>query len=117
MSNSISANDKVIVVSCVEDEDYMCRKVMKKYTQWGLETNMNKTEYVYVESEIDQDPSLQMRHIRTSEELKYVGSIIVLNDTTSNIGIGELVRVKSKAEFLIRCFGHSRSREQLYCRY
>lgn len=75
LSTLFFADDQVIIANCEEDIDYMLRKLKDEYERAGMKMNVSKTEYLRVGEE-DEDPDLQLRQIRKSEEYKYLGSII-----------------------------------------
>lgn len=58
---------------CEEDADYMIKKLIEEGAEWGVEINRYKTKYICVRSESNQDLSLRIGHIRTSEIVKYLG--------------------------------------------
>ncbi|XP_044755011.1 uncharacterized protein LOC123313964 [Coccinella septempunctata] len=78
-------DDQVIIANCEEDIDYMLRKLKEEYEKWGLNINMKKTEYLHIGGEQEEeDPSLQLREIRSCKEYKYLGSIISKEGTSDN---------------------------------
>ncbi|KAF2889182.1 hypothetical protein ILUMI_16991, partial [Ignelater luminosus] len=54
-----------------------------EYENWGMNVNMHKTEYLRIGEE-QEDPDLQLRHIKRCEEYKYLGRIIANKGTSEN---------------------------------
>ncbi|KAG8333849.1 hypothetical protein J6590_102119 [Homalodisca vitripennis] len=42
------ADDQVVVAEDEEDLEYMLRKLTEEYEGWGLEVNMDKTQYLVI---------------------------------------------------------------------
>lgn len=40
------ADDQVVLSNVREDMEYIMRKLVGKYYQWGLSVNINKTQYL-----------------------------------------------------------------------
>jgi len=40
-------DDQIVIIQDKEDLEYMNRKLMKEYRKWGLEMNINKTQYLH----------------------------------------------------------------------
>ncbi|KAF2886445.1 hypothetical protein ILUMI_19728, partial [Ignelater luminosus] len=67
-------DDQVLIANDKNNADYMFRKVSTEYEKWGLKINMDKTEYLRIGDQ--EDPKLEIRHIKETKEFKYLGSII-----------------------------------------
>lgn len=46
------ADDQLVIAQSKEDLEYMTRKLLKEYQQWGLTVNVNKTEYMCSEMDV-----------------------------------------------------------------
>ncbi|KAF2906106.1 hypothetical protein ILUMI_00077 [Ignelater luminosus] len=44
-------NDQIIIANCEGDVDYMLRKLKEEYENWGMNVNMQKTEYLPIGEE------------------------------------------------------------------
>lgn len=77
------ADDQVIIACDEDDADYMLRKLKDEYENWGLNINMQKTEYMKVGGkQEDEDPELQIRGIKRTTNYKYLGSILTEEGNT-----------------------------------
>lgn len=69
------ADDQVILANDEDDIEYMYRKLEEEFTTWGLKINLDKTEYLRVGGQAE-DLQLAQGVIRSTQEFKYLGSII-----------------------------------------
>lgn len=42
------ADDQVVIEQDLDEIDYMTRKLIEEYDQWGLDLNLTKTEYMSI---------------------------------------------------------------------
>lgn len=75
LTSLLFADDQVVLASDEGDIDYMFRKLIEEYEKWGLKVNMDKTEYLKIGEE-QEDQELQIRKVKRGKEFKYLGSII-----------------------------------------
>jgi hypothetical protein len=68
------ADDQVIIAQDTEDGEYMLRKLIEEYIQWGLQINFGKTKYLTL------DPGAgivtETGQIKAVNKFKYLGSIL-----------------------------------------
>lgn len=76
------ADDQVIFAGDEDDMIYMVNKLMEEYRKWGLNINLQKTEYMCLGKDVG-DLILETGKIKKCESFKYLGSII------TNIGTCE----------------------------
>lgn len=69
------ADDQIILANDEDDITYMMRKLLEELTEWGLQVNMNKTEYLCVGTS-GTDLDIQGRTIKNTDKYKYLGSLI-----------------------------------------
>lgn len=70
------ADDQVVLSQDAEDMEYMTRKLIEQYQEWGLTVNMEKTQYMVIGEE---GKDLQLNNgmvIKACEEYTYLGSKI-----------------------------------------
>ncbi|XP_030746803.1 uncharacterized protein LOC115875475 [Sitophilus oryzae] len=67
-------DDQIILAQDYEDLEYMTRKLIEEYHKWGLEVNLNKTEYMCIGGE-QQNLILeqQQQEIKHCQKYKYLG--------------------------------------------
>jgi len=67
------ADDQAVAAQDIDDIEYMTRKLMEEYNKWGLEVNIDKTEYMCIGGQ-QQDLRLATGHtIKHCSEYKYLG--------------------------------------------
>ncbi|XP_044766946.1 uncharacterized protein LOC123322925 [Coccinella septempunctata] len=96
LSTLLFADDQVIVTNDENDADYMFRKLKEEFEAWGLTINMNKSEYLKVGDQQEEDPDLQIHNLKKCSQLKYLGSIIS-KDGTSKKDIENRTQLGKKA--------------------
>ena len=47
------ADDQVVMAQSQEDVEYMCWKLQEEYSKWGLTTNIAKTKYMSLGTNIN----------------------------------------------------------------
>lgn len=70
------ADDQVVLAEDKEDLEYMTRKLKEEYEKWGLTMNLQKTQYLCVGA--DQQENLMLEHgdeITVCNDYKYLGVI------------------------------------------
>jgi len=75
------ADDQVVISQDYEDLEYMTRKLIEQYDKWGLEVNLEKTEYMCIGGE---QRDLQLNNglvIKRCTEYKYLGMKLSHNGT------------------------------------
>lgn len=83
LTNLLFADDQVIFACDEEDTDYMLRKLDEEYKKWGLNINLNKTEYMRIRESQDVDPELEInKKISRCTEYKYLGFVITEEGNT-----------------------------------
>lgn len=71
----------------------MTRKRIEEYTRWGLEVNIDKTEYMCIGEEQKDLALLNGQRIKVCKEYKYLGLKI-----TNNELLDEVIRKKNSVE-------------------
>lgn len=70
------ADDQIVLAQDYDDLEYMTRKLIEEYDKWGLEVNLQKTEYMCIGGE-QQDLILeqqqQHQQIKQCKKYKYLG--------------------------------------------
>ena len=69
------ADDQVVIAEDEEDLEYMLRKLIEEYEEWGLEVNSEKTQYLAIGRE-GRDLNKNGKKIRNVDEYKYLGVTI-----------------------------------------
>lgn len=67
------ADDQIVMAQDYEDLEYMTRKLIEEYNNWGLEVNIKKTKYLSIgapQSHLNLNDGQQ---IERCEEYKYLG--------------------------------------------
>lgn len=67
------ADDQVIIAQDSEDLSYMMRKLLEEFTEWGLEVNMEKTEYMSIGGDQHSLRVEENQEIKLCEDYKYLG--------------------------------------------
>ena len=83
MTTLLFADDQVIVASDEMDADYMLRKLIEEYQQWGLNMNSAKTKYLKIGDEAEY-ALLKLHEVKRCNEFKYLGTIISEEGTTNH---------------------------------
>lgn len=73
------ADDQILVAQDYEDMNYMTRKLIEEYTKWGLEINLNKTEYMCIGGQQQNLHLENGQHIKQCEKYKYLGITLTNN--------------------------------------
>ncbi|XP_072392269.1 uncharacterized protein [Diabrotica undecimpunctata] len=83
ITNLFVADNQVIMANDEEDMDYMIRKLTEEYENWGLTTNINKTEYLRIKDE-ERDPQISIRYIKDCKEFFafYLTTVIAKKGTS-----------------------------------
>lgn len=69
------ADDQVILAEDEEDAEYMLRKLVEEYEKWGLELNMEKTQYMTIGTE-GRDLNTEKGNIKRTSQYKYLGVLL-----------------------------------------
>lgn len=72
------ADDQVVLANDKDDMEYMVRKLIQEYFEWGLAVNIDKTKYLCV-GETTDNLHLDDKEISTCKEYKYLG--VTFTDT------------------------------------
>ncbi|KAF2887390.1 hypothetical protein ILUMI_18783 [Ignelater luminosus] len=88
-------NDHIIIANCEDDIDYMLRKPKEEYENWGMNVNMQKTEYLRTGEE-QEDPDLQLRHKKEQHAIPQLKLLKAL-ETNNNLPKAAEVFSKSNA--------------------
>jgi len=77
------ADDQVVLAGDKEDLDYMTRKLKETYEKWGLDMNLNKTEYLCIGEthnnlKLDKDSEIEFCQV-----YKYLRVILTLAEQTT----------------------------------
>lgn len=75
------ADDQILVAQDYEDINYMTRKLVEEYAEWGLEVNLDKTEYMCIGGEHRDLIIENGQRIKQCKEYKYLGIKISQNGT------------------------------------
>ncbi|XP_045462483.1 uncharacterized protein LOC123672426 [Harmonia axyridis] len=71
------ADDQIVIAQDVDDLNYMTRKLVEEYAKWGLEVNIQKTQYLCIGGgRQSSDPDLTLsssQSIKQSKAYKYLG--------------------------------------------
>lgn len=67
------ADDQVVIAQDYEDMEYMTRKLIEQYEKWGLEVNLEKTEYMCIGGEQKDLVLNNGQKIKQCSEYKYLG--------------------------------------------
>ncbi|XP_072375789.1 uncharacterized protein [Diabrotica undecimpunctata] len=68
------ADDQVVIDQDKEDLEYMARKLMEEYKKWGLEVNLQKTQYLCIGGEHTVDDlDLEDGKIKKCDQCIYLG--------------------------------------------
>lgn len=79
------ADDQMLIAQDYEDVNYMIRKLIEEYQKWGLEINIEKTEYMCIGGE---QHNLILRNgqlIKCCKKYKYL-EMEITNEGTSDEG-------------------------------
>lgn len=83
------ADDQVVVAADEMDSNYMMRKLVEEYKNWGLTINIKKTEYLVV-GERGQDLNIESDIIKNTKRFKYLG-VTFTESGTSNEDINNKI--------------------------
>jgi len=75
------ADDQIVIAQEYDDMEYMTRKLIEEYNKWGLEVNVDKTEYMYIGGEQKDLVLNNGQQIKHCQEYKYLGMKITQNGT------------------------------------
>lgn len=71
------ADDQIVIAQDVDDLNYMTRKLVEEYAKWGLEVNIQKTQYLCIGGgRQSSDPDLTLsssQSIKQCKAYKYLG--------------------------------------------
>lgn len=89
------ADDQVVLAEDEHDAEYMMRKLIEEYDSWGLEVNMEKTQYMVIGRE-GQDMVTDKGIIKSTNEYKYLGVTLTADgsdekDVLSKLGRGRAI--------------------------
>lgn len=82
------ADDQVICAQDEHDAQYMLNKLTDEYAKWGLDINVNKTEYMVVGAK-GQNLNVKGQNIKCVERYKYLGTLLA-----SSNGYDEEIKVR-----------------------
>ncbi|XP_072375573.1 uncharacterized protein [Diabrotica undecimpunctata] len=66
------ADDQIVISQDKENLKYMARKLMEEYKKWGLEVNLQKTQYLCIGGENTAD-DLEDEKIKKCDQSIYLG--------------------------------------------
>lgn len=75
------ADDQIVIAQEYDDMEYMTRKLIEEYNKWGLEVNVDKTEYMCIggkQKDLVLNNGQQIKHY---QEYKYLRMKITHNGT------------------------------------
>lgn len=89
------ADDQLILAEDEDDANYMLRKLIEEYEQWGLELNLKKTQYMVIGG-TGRNLDLGGYSIEHTSEYKYLGMTITKDgrdetDIRKKIGQGKAI--------------------------
>jgi hypothetical protein len=64
----------VIIIQDTEDAEYMLRKLVQEYMNWGLQINFGKTEYLTLD--LGAEIVTETGQIKAVKKFKYLGFIL-----------------------------------------
>ena len=68
------ADDQVVIARDKEDLEYMGKKLLEEYKKWGLEVNLNKTQYLCIGGgKHSEDLDLEVGKIKKYDQCIYLG--------------------------------------------
>ncbi|XP_073990596.1 uncharacterized protein [Rhodnius prolixus] len=68
------ADDQVLIAEDEEDLTYMLRKLLAAYSEWGLEVNKSKTQYMVIGGSSPTSLNVDDWQLNPCSEFKYLGA-------------------------------------------
>lgn len=84
------ADDQVILAEDEEDVSYMFRKLVEEYEKWGLEINLQKTEYMVIGAQ-GHDLHTEKGVIKNTNHYKYLG-VTLTSDGRDELDVQNKIR-------------------------
>ena len=74
LNTLLFADDQVVIAADIDDVSYMTRKQKEEYNRWGLEINLEKTEFLTAGAEGEKQ-DFNEKVVKNCKGFRYFGSV------------------------------------------